>query len=229
MSNIGFRIVINIKRSPQEIIEKFKKCSTSSIADGMNRFFCVAPEIKMINQKSGLKMVGSALTVRTRPIDNLMVHKALDIAQPGDVIIIDAGGNMNSAVFGEIMVKMADKKGVAGYIIDGCVRDSSTIKKMDFPVFARGVTPKGPYKDGPGEINLPISCGGVVVNPGDIIVGDEDGVVVIPPSEAENLLEKALAKEKREEKIMEDIKKGNPRDRSWIDKALKEKGCEFIY
>ena len=229
MSNIGFRIVINIKRSPQEIIEKFKKCSTSSIADGMNRFFCVAPEIKMINQKSGLKMVGSALTVRTRPIDNLMVHKALDIAQPGDVIIIDAGGNMNSAVFGEIMVKMADKKGVAGYIIDGCVRDSSTIKKMDFPVFARGVTPKGPYKDGPGEINLPISCGGVVVNPGDIIVGDEDGVVVIPPSEAENLLEKALAKEKREEKIMEDIKKGNPRDRSWIDKRLKEKGCEFIY
>ncbi|GAI59152.1 unnamed protein product, partial [marine sediment metagenome] len=121
-------------------------------------------------------------------------------------------------------VKMADKKGMAGYIIDGCVRDSSAIKKMDFPVFARGVTPKGPYKNGPGEINLPISCGGVVVNPGDIIVGDEDGVVVIPPSEAENLLKKALAKEKKEEKIMENIEKGIPRDRSWIDKALEEKG-----
>jgi len=229
MANIGFRIVMNIKRSPQEIIEKFKKCSTSSIADGMNRFFCVAPEIKMINQKSELRMVGRALTVKTRPIDNLMVHKALDMAQPGDVIVIDADGNMNGAILGEIMVKMADKKGIAGYVIDGCIRDSSAIKKMDFPVFARGVTPKGPYKDGPGEINLPISCGGVVVNSGDIIVGDEDGVVVIPPSEAENLLKKALAKEKKEEKIMENIEKGIPRDRSWIDKALKEKGCEFIH
>ena len=229
MSNIGFRIVMNIKRPPKEIIEKFKECSVSNIADGMNRFFCVAPEIKMINQKSGLRMVGSALTVKTRPVDNLMVNKALDMAQPGDVIVIDAGGNMNSAVFGEIMVKMADKKGVAGYIIDGCVRDSSAIKKMDFPVFARGVTPKGPYKDGPGEINLPISCGGVIVNPGDIVVGDEDGVVIVPPSEAENLLKKALAKEKEEKKIMENIEKGIPRDRSWIDKALKEKGCEFIY
>ena len=229
MTNKGFRIVVDIKRPLREIVEKFKECSVSSIADGMNRFFCVAPEIKMVNQKSGLRMVGSALTVKTRPIDNLMVHKALDMAQPGDVIVIDAGGNMDSAVFGEIMVKMANKKGVAGYVIDGCIRDSSAIKKMDFPVFARGVTPKGPYKDGPGEINLPISCGGVVVNPGDIIVGDEDGIVIIPPSEAENLLKKALAKEKKEEKIIENIEKGIPRDRSWIDKALKEKGCKFIY
>ena len=229
MSNIGFRIIMNIKRPPKEIIEKFKKCSTSSIADGMNRFFCVAPEIKMINQKRGLRMVGSALTVKTRPIDNLMVHKALDMAQPGDVIVIDADGNMNGAILGEIMVKMAQKKALAGYIIDGCIRDSSTIEKMDFPVFARGISPKGPHKDGPGEINLPISCGGVIINPGDISVGDEDGVVVIPPSEAENLLKKVLAKEKKEEKRLENIEKGIPRDRSWIDKALKEKGCEFIY
>ena len=229
MSNTGFRIVMNIKRPPKEIIEKFKECSASIVADGMNRFFCVASEIKMINQKSGLRMVGSALTVKTRPVDNLMVHKALDMAQPGDVIVIDAEGNMDSAILGEIMVKMAYQKGIAGYIIDGCIRDSSAIKKMDFPVFARGVTPKGPYKDGPGEINLPISCGGVIVNPGDIVVGDEDGVAIIPQSEAENLLKKALAKEKEEEQIMENIKKSNPLDRSWIDKVLKEKGCTFIY
>jgi len=228
MSNIGFRIVMNIKRPQREIIEKFKECSASSIADGMNRIFCITSEIKMINQKNGLRMVGSALTVKTRPVDNLMVNKALDMAQPGDVIVIDASGDMNSAIFGEIMVRMAEKKNLAGYLVDGCIRDSGAIKKMNFPVFARGVSPKGPYKDGPGEINLPISCGGVIIRPGDIIVGDEDGVVVIPPEEAENILQKAIAKEEKEKKIMENIEKGIPRDRSWIDKTLADKGCEII-
>jgi len=228
MSNLGFRIVMNIERPPRELLEKFKDYPTPDIADCMNRFFCVTSEIKMINETSRLRMAGSALTVKTRPIDNLMVHKALDMAKPGDVIVVDASGDMNSAILGEIMVTMAMKKNLAGYLIDGCIRDSGAIKKMDFPVFARGISPKGPYKDGPGEVNLPVSCGGIIIKPGDIIVGDEDGVVVIPPDQAEYILEKTKEKAEKGKKILEKVKKGIPRDRSWIDKTLTEKGCEII-
>ncbi|WP_422448015.1 RraA family protein [Thermoanaerobacterium sp. DL9XJH110] len=227
MSNVGFKVVMNIKRPPRELVEKFREFSTPNIADNMNRFFCVASEIKMINEKKDLKMVGTALTVKTRMADNLMVHKALEIAKPGDVIVVDASGDMNNAILGEIMVRLAIKRSLAGYLIDGCIRDSGAIKELDFPVFARGANPKGPYKDGPGEINVPISCGGVVIRPGDILVGDADGVVVIPPEEAENILENTIKIVEKEKLMFEQIEKGTL-DRSWIDKTLRERGCEVI-
>ncbi|HBT49772.1 MAG: Dimethylmenaquinone methyltransferase [Caldanaerobacter subterraneus] len=227
MSNVGFRVIMNIKRPPRELVEKFKEFSTPNIADNMNRFFCVASEIKMINEKKDLKMVGTALTVKTRIADNLMVHKALEIAKPGDVIVVDAAGDMNNAILGEIMVRLAMKRKLAGFLIDGCIRDSSAIRELDFPVFARGANPKGPYKDGPGEINVPISCGGVVIRPGDILVGDADGVVVVPPEEAENVLENTKKIVEKEKLMFEQIEKGTL-DRSWIDKTLRERGCEII-
>ncbi|MDI3500327.1 MAG: hypothetical protein PWP22_98 [Thermoanaerobacter sp.] len=227
MSNIGFRVIMNIKRPPRELVEKFREFSTPNIADNMNRFFCVASEIKMINEKKDLKMVGAALTVKTRIADNLMVHKALEIAKPGDVIVVDASGDMNNAILGEIMVRLAMKRKLAGYLIDGCIRDSGAIRELDFPVFARGANPKGPYKDGPGEINVPVTCGGVVIRPGDILVGDADGVVVIPPEEAENILENTKKIVEKEKLMFEQIEKGTL-DRSWIDKTLRERGCEII-
>ena len=158
----------------------------------------------------------------------MLVHKAIDIAQSGDIIVIAAEGDTHSAILGEIMVHMAEKKGVAGYLIDGCIRDSEAIQEMDFPVFAIGVSPKGPYKDGPGEINFPVSCGGVIINPGDIIVGDRDGVVVIPPSEAKIIYQEAKKVLEKETKILEEVKRGNMGDRSWIDVKLNEKGCKII-
>ncbi|MDN5302118.1 MAG: hypothetical protein PWQ60_1632 [Thermoanaerobacteraceae bacterium] len=227
MSNYGFRVITNIKRPPRELVESFREFCTPNIADNMNRFFCVASEIKLINQVKGLKMVGTALTVKTRMADNLMVHKALEIAKPGDVIVVDAAGDTTNAILGEIMVRIAMKRNLAGYLIDGCIRDSGAIRELDFPVFARGANPKGPYKDGPGEINVPVCCGGVVIRPGDILVGDEDGVVVIPPEEAEDILEKTRKIAAKEKVMFEEIEKGTI-DRSWIDKALKEKGCEII-
>jgi RraA family protein len=227
MSNYGFRVITNIKRPPRELVESFREFCTPNIADNMNRFFCVASEIKMINQVKDLKMVGTALTVKTRMADNLMVHKALEIAKPGDVIVVDAAGDTTNAILGEIMVRIAMKRNLAGYLIDGCIRDSGAIRELDFPVFARGANPKGPYKDGPGEINVPVCCGGVVIRPGDILVGDEDGVVVIPPEEAEDILEKTRKIAAKEKVMFEEIEKGTI-DRSWIDKALKEKGCEII-
>jgi RraA family protein len=228
MSHLGFRILNHFERPPKNLIEKFKGIPSPNIGDCMNRSFCVDSKIKMINEKKGLQMIGSALTVKTRTVDNLLVHKALDIAQPGDIIVIAAEGDTHSAILGEIMVQMAIKKGLKGYLIDGCIRDSEAIQEMDFPVFAVGVSPKGPYKDGPGEINFPVSCGGVVINPGDIIVGDRDGVVVIPPSEAAMIYQEAKKVLEKETKILEEIKKGNIADRSWIDAKLNEKDCKFI-
>jgi RraA family protein len=228
MSHLGFRVLNQFERPSKNLVQRFRGIPVANIADCMNRIFCVDTRIKMINEKKGLQMIGSALTVKTRTVDNLLVHKAIEISQPGDVIVIDAEGDTHSAILGEIMALMAEKKDVAGYLIDGCIRDFEMLREMTFPVFAIGVSPRGPYKDGPGEINFPVSCGGVVINPGDIIVGDKDGVVVIPSSDAEKIYEDAKKVSEKEQVILEDIRKGNPIDRSWIDAKLKEKGCQFI-
>jgi len=222
------KIIKDIKRPPQELVEKFKNYCTPNIADNLNRFSCVSSEIKKINKKS-LKMVGTAVTVKTRVADNLIVHKSLEIAQSGDVIVIDAEGDKDHAILGEIMVREAMQRNIAGIVVDGSIRDSGEIQKMDFPVFARGVTPRGPYKDGPGEINIAISCGGIVIRPGDIIVGDDDGIVVIPLEKAEDILIKTEMKSKNEQEIIAKINRGIRRDKSWTDKKLEQQGYTCIY
>lgn len=226
MSNIGFRVIENIKRPEKDLIEKFKKYCTANIADNMNRFFCMDEKIKMVNSNN-VKMVGPAFTVKTRVADNLLVHKAINLAKPGDVIVIDAEGDTNHAILGEIMVREAVLKKFAGYIVDGSIRDIGEISKLDYPVFAKSSIPRGPYKDGPGEINIPITCGGVVVNPGDIIVGDVDGIVVISPEYAEEILLNTEQKCEKEQSVLASLKAGTPRDKSWVDKVLIEKGCQF--
>ena len=227
LDNIGFRVKKDFNRLPRDLIEQFKDFPAPNIADTMNRFFCVHPDIKMINQIEGVKLVGSALTVKTRVADNLMVYKAIDIAQPGDVIVIDAGGDMTHSILGEIMVNIAEKKGIAGYIVNGCIRDRGALEKMSFPVFAKGANPKGPYKDGPGEVNFPVCCGGVVVNPGDVVVGDKDGIVIIPLDMAQITLERVKKVSQKEKGIFNSIEKGTFKI-DWIDSKLSEKGCEFL-
>ncbi|NLM95752.1 MAG: RraA family protein [Firmicutes bacterium] len=230
MSNLGFRIIQDINRPSKELLEAFRGVQTAFIGDAVNRFFCVDSRIKLVN-KGNLRMVGSAFTVRTRIADNLMVHKALDLAKPGDVIVIDAEGDMNVAIFGDHMTTAAMLRGLAGYVVNGCIRDVETIETMDFPVFAKGVSPRGPYKDGPGEINVPICCGGVVVKPGDIVVGDRDGVAVIPLEEAENVLAKVkdIVEQEKMSTIEIDENAHLPwsTNRPWIDKILREKGCSM--
>lgn len=224
MSNAGFRIYTKINRPSKELIEYFRDMAVPNIADNMGRLSCMDSEIKPFN---GVKLLGPALTVRSPMADNLMFHKAIDMAQPGDIIVVDAQGDMNHSVCGEIMFRYAMSRGVGGFIVDGCVRDSSTLKDMNFPVYAKGVNPKGPYKNGPGEINVSISCGGQVVNPGDIVVGDEDGIVVIKPEDAQSIYEKTLILVENEKKTFININAGTL-DRSWVDKTLEEKGCEII-
>jgi RraA family protein len=172
-------------------------------------------------------VLGPAFTVKSRAGDNLLLHKALDMAQPGDVIVFDAHGDLTNAITGELMMQTAVRKKLGGVIIDGAIRDLATLREMDLPIFAAGVTPAGPYKDGPGEINVPVSIGSVVVHPGDIIVGDDDGIVVVRPADAADIAAKARKKHAAEEEKMASIKAGTL-NTDWIDKELSAKGCEII-
>jgi regulator of RNase E activity RraA len=170
-------------------------------------------------------LLGVALTVRVAPGDNLMVHKAIDLAQPGDVIVVDAGGITSQAIIGEIMSSMAAARGVVGMVIDGAIRDAGALAAGTFPVYALAATHRGPYKNGPGEIHVPVSIGGMIVYPNDIIVGDEDGLVAIRPDEAPALLAAARAWCDKEEKMLKAIRAGKPLDRKWVDEALRKGGC----
>ena len=224
MANIGLRIRTKIDRPSRALVEGFAGIPVANIADNMNRMSCIDAKIRPMNTAP---LLGTAFTVKSRPGDNLLLHKAIDLVAPGDIIVVDAQGDTVNSVMGELMVLWARRRGVAGFIVDGAIRDAGTIRTMDIPVYAAGITPKGPYKDGPGEINVPVSCGGVVIKPGDILVGDEDGVVVIDPGDAAELLEKARATVAKEAGMMKAIEEGTW-DRAWVDKTLREKGCEYI-
>lgn len=227
MTSMGFRVVQGIERFADGTVDEYRKArlATPNVADVMWRFGAMGEGIHAISDASAY-LAGPALTVRTRPTDNLMVHKAMEIARPGDVIVVEAGGEVRHAILGELMCRYAAKKGISGFIVDGSVRDGPAIRSLGLPVYARGLTPRGPYKDGPGEINVPVSCGGVAVCPGDLVLGDADGVVIVPRDAADEVLCETHALEKAEKEIVESIS-SRSWERGWIDKKLNEKGCEL--
>jgi len=161
-------------------------------------------------------MAGTAVTVKTRGGDNLTPMRAFEFCRPGDVLVIDAGGDITNAVIGGILSFYTATIGTAGLVLDGAIRDVAEIRERDYPVYARGVNHRGPYKDGPGEINVPVSVGGMVVNPGDIVVGDQDGLLAFSPDEAELLIEKARAHLETEARTIQAMKEGRW-DRSFLD------------
>jgi 4-hydroxy-4-methyl-2-oxoglutarate aldolase len=171
----------------------------------MGRFHFMDPGMVM---RTGLPLCGTAVTVMARPADNLMVHKAMEIAAPGDILVVNTSGNTTSAVFGELMGNSATAARLGGLVVDGAIRDVSGLAALGFPAFSRTVCAGGCDKDGPGEINVPIACGNTVVMPGDIIVGDQDGVVVVPFAEAEAVLKLVQALMEREVKRVAEIHAG---------------------
>lgn len=181
----------------ESIIKQFKEIPTTCISDAMDGLNNMNAAIKPLREE--YKFAGRALTVKTPVGDNLAVLRAIREAQPGDIIVVDAKGDQYRAIAGDFVVGMAQTLGVSAIVVDGVIRDIEGIKKLNFPVFSRGTTVAASGKAGTGEINVPISCGGTAVNPGDIIVGDADGVVVIPQSEAEPILRKSLDKLKKDE------------------------------
>lgn len=222
---IGFRIYELSERVAPEWVEKFKTIPVANVSDCMSRMEAGGASLRPMH--AGGVLAGSALTVKTRPGDNLMVHKALAMAQPGDVIVVDAGGDLTNAIIGGLMATNAQRKGLAGVIIHGAIRDSGEIAQSNFPIYAAGITHRGPYKDGPGEINVPVSFGGMVIHPGDLILGDEDGCLSIPKGEVAQIYEAALAKSKAEAKTMDAIVNGRL-NTDWIDKALANLNCEYV-
>jgi regulator of RNase E activity RraA len=161
-------------------------------------------------------MVGTAVTVKTRGDDNLAILRAFEFCRPGDVMVIDADGGLKNAVVGGILSFYGATIGLHGMVIDGSIRDVAEIAERTFPVYARGVNHRGPYKDGPGAINIPVSIGGMAVNPGDIIVGDQDGLLAFPQAMAVELIKKAQAQHAKEEATMQAMRNGTW-DRSFID------------
>lgn len=192
ISGVGFRIYENFTRPDWELVEGFRSIPTSNINDTMNRLYCMSADISPLNEVGS--MVGIAFTVKAPIGDNLILHRALDLAKPGDILIVDGAGARDRSLAGEIMITFAEQKGLNGIVVDGALRDLDGIRKTKMPVYAKAVTPQGPFKNGPGEINVPVCCGGIAVMPGDIIVGDPDGIVVIRPADALEILE--LSKEK---------------------------------
>ena len=217
---LGFRIIEDTPRPSAELVTAFKGKASSNLADAMGRFHFMDPG--MVN-RTGLPLFGVAVTVNGRPGDNLMVHKALEVAQPGDVVVVSTNGNTTSAVFGEIMATTAVEAGLGGIIIDGAIRDVDGLEALRLPAFSRTVCPGGCDKDGPGEINVPIACGNTVVMPGDIVVGDLDGVAVVPREDATEVLKAVAALESREEKRIAEIR-GGGLFKAEINEALRGKG-----
>jgi len=217
---IGFRIHPAPARPSAELLEQFRDVVTPHLSDNMSRA-CGVVGLRPYHSRG--KLVGVALTVRTRPGDNLMIHKALDLAQPGDVLVVDGGGALGQALVGELMKAYAETRGVVGFVIDGAVRDVAAFRVGSFPCYARGETHRGPYKEGPGEIHAPVTVGGSIVNPGDIVVGDEDGVVALPAAEAPAILAAARRQAAKEAKALEDIA-ARRYDRGWVDETLRAKG-----
>ena len=215
MAPIGFRILPFPPQPSSKTIAALRKIATAHLSDNMHRLHAIGPDLWPCHK--GGKLVG--------PGDNLMVHKAIDIARPGDVIVVDAGGINTQAIIGEIMSSLAERNGVAGMVIDGAIRDADALAQSAFPVYASGVTHRGPYKNGPGEINVPVVIGDAVVNPGDIIIGDDDGLLALPQDLAEETIVLALEQAKKEAAMLKAIRTKAKVDRSWVDEALRAKGC----
>lgn len=220
----GFSIVTEVERPAVSIVQDLSQYSVALLGDGIGRFSVMDSGIKPL--KRTVRMCGPAITVEIHPADNLMVHAAMKIAQKGDIIVINARGNTENGIYGDILNSVAQRKELGGIVVDGAIRDCVEIEASGMPVFCRAISPLGGGKEGPGQVNIPVSCGGIVVAPGDVVVGDGDGVVVIPSHMLQSALDGARNKIDAEKKRLETIANGKDEDiyPSWLIPILMEKG-----
>lgn len=222
---LGFRVLKRKRKVDAGWVEKFRSIPVANISDCIFRMTGGGARLRPYH--SGGVLCGPALTVKSRPGDNLMVHYALNLAEPGDIIVADCGGEVVNSIVGERMLAYAERKGFGGMIIDGAIRDVAYVRSRNFPVYAAGVTHRGPYKDGPGEINVPIAIDGMVIEPGDLILGDDDGLLCVPFDAVETVLAAATRKAEAEAKQMANIEAGT-HDASWVDATLRRLNCEGL-
>jgi len=222
----GFVLVRRAARPDGALVNAFRDVPAAVVSDVQGRQLTLHHAVKPIYQPMA-KLAGSALTVKARPGDNLMAMKAIEEARPGDVLVISSDGESNLSVWGGVMATMAVRRKIAGVVTDGLVRDVAQIRKTGLPVFATGLTPAAPTKDGPGQINTVIACGNVVVQPGDIVLGDEDGVVIVPREAAARVWEMVRARQAREQSWLDRIARDDFSPLVDTDEALAARGCEI--
>jgi 4-hydroxy-4-methyl-2-oxoglutarate aldolase len=210
-----------IERVPAALVQAARKFQASILADVAGRRGTLGGRIQPLSK--AMKVAGPAFTVEVRPGDNLMIHAALALAQPGDVIVVDGKGDLSCALTGALMAAHAHKAGLAGFVIDGAVRDTEECAAGSFPIFAAGANPNGPLKNSGGRINWPVSVAGTTVNPGDLIVGDADGVVVLPRELAAGIVAGAQAKVDSEGERMKAIGRGEL-VQGWVADGLRSVG-----
>ena len=221
----GFRVLSRERAVDREVVERFARLPVANVSDSMWRMTAGGARLRPMHAGGGL--AGPALTVKAPPGDNLMLHKAIGLAQPGDVIVVDAGGDLTIALMGEMMLMQMVGRGVAGVAINGAIRDAGYIRGQDLPVYAAGTTHRGPYKNGPGEINVPIAIDGMVIAPGDLVLGDNDGLLCVPFDQTEAVYAAAMAKYEAEQRQIANIQAGT-HDASWVDEQLRRMRCEGV-
>lgn len=199
-------VIKKIKRPSADWVERFKQIPSSIVSDCLNRYYGMHAGIKPIFE--GIRLCGPALTIQSMAGNNLMSHLSLTFSEPGDVLVIDARGYLGNAVWGGIQTAYALKRGVAGLVVDGAIRDVEDMRRIRFPVFCRGVTPAGPHKGWADSVNVPIQCGGIPVHPGDLVVGDDDGVAIVPLKHIEKVYKESVECMKKEETWLGKISKG---------------------
>jgi regulator of RNase E activity RraA len=223
---IGLRVLARQRKVDADTVAKFRSLPVANVSDVMSRMSAGGHRLRPLH--AGGAMAGPALTVKTRPGDNLMIHKALLMVEKGDVIVVDAGGDLTTAMVGELMISHAIAVGAAGMVINGAVRDYGWIKSNSFPVFAAGITHRGPYKDGPGEVNVPVALDGMVIEPGDLVLGDDDGLLCVPFDATAEIHKQARAKNEAEAKTLANTQAGKLDPKTWVDESLKKLGCEGV-
>jgi RraA family protein len=198
------------------LIEAFRHVVTPHISDNLGRLSGITGLTRFHRQA---KLVGTALTIKVRPGDNTIIYKALETLSPGHILVIDGGSDLKNALVGDLIMSYAKQHGCVGFIVDGSIRDSAAFYEADFPCYARSAIHRGPYKGGPAALNIPVSIGGQVVNPGDIVVADEDGIVTFSQADAEAILAAAHQTAAKENAIKADIDSGK-RDIQWLSGIL---------
>ncbi len=225
---VGKRIYLKRELPDPAVMAEFRTIPAANTADVMNRNCAMNPRIHLVSRPKAAVTVGPAYTVKCRAGDNLTLHAALNHCSEGDMLVVSNEEDTTRALIGDVMMAyLCYTKKIAGIVIDGPIRDIDEISTWDFPVYCTGTTPGGPYKEGPGEINVPVSCGGITVLPGDIIVADADGVICVPRRDAVQILADAKKFQALDQKKFFAAKDGTA-DRAWVDKMLSEKGYELI-
>lgn len=215
----------DFQRPDEAALAPFREAPTGWVADARGRRGALSHRIRPVSEAT--RFVGTALTVAARPVDNLAPYAALRFARPGDVLVVATDGCETAAVLGDVLLGMARNAGIVAAVTDGLVRDRTGIVDVGLPTFAVGLTPNAPFKDGPGTVGLPIALGGVTVEPGDIVVGDTDGVVVVPQGEGAAIAA-ALAEVVAKERTMDAAVAGGASSPAWLDGALAAAGVAYL-